>query len=86
MTSAATGARTRRSFGLRAGHAQVWAVSTQGAANRSGRGPPSASGDILASVLDRSPRKRSVLVLATFPTREIRTGEIAAGSVFALCR
>jgi hypothetical protein len=45
-----------------------------------------ASGDILASVLDRSPRKRSVLVLATFGARDVQPGETAAGTVFALCR
>jgi hypothetical protein len=45
-----------------------------------------ANGNILASVLDRSPRKRSVLVLATFPAREVPAGETAAGTVFALCR
>jgi hypothetical protein len=45
-----------------------------------------ASGDILASVLDRSPRKRSVLVLATFAAREVAVGETAAGTVLALCR
>ena len=45
-----------------------------------------ASGDILASVLDRSSRKRSVLVLASFPARDVQTGETAAGTVFALCR
>ena len=45
-----------------------------------------ASDDILASVLDRSPRKRSVLVLATFVSDEVRVGETAAGTVFALCR
>ena len=43
-----------------------------------------ASDDILASVLDRSPRKRSVLVLATFPASEVKVGETAAGTVYAL--
>jgi len=45
-----------------------------------------ASDDILASVLDRSPRKRSVLVLATFPTSDVKVGETAAGTVYSLCR
>jgi len=47
-----------------------------------------SSGEIGASVLDRNPRadKRSVLVMATFPAREISAGETAAGSVLALCR
>jgi hypothetical protein len=46
-----------------------------------------ASGDIGASVLDRRVRgKRSVLVMATFSTRDIAVGASAAGTVFALCR
>jgi hypothetical protein len=45
-------------------------------------------GDILASVLDRDPRarKRSVLVMARFTTREVRAGETASGTIYALCR
>lgn len=41
-----------------------------------------------ASVLDRDPRarKRSVLVLATFPTSDVRIGTSVSGKVFALCR
>lgn len=47
-----------------------------------------ASGDITAAVLDRNPRagKRSVLVMASFSTREIRPGQTATGTVHALCR
>jgi hypothetical protein len=47
-----------------------------------------ASDDIGASLLDRNARvgKRSVLVMATFATSEVRVGETAAGTVFALCR
>ena len=46
------------------------------------------AGDIRASVLDRDPRsrKRSVLVMARFATGEVRVGETASGSVYALCR
>lgn len=45
-------------------------------------------GDIAASVLDRNARtgKRSVLVMATFSTAEIAVGELASGTVYALCR
>jgi len=48
----------------------------------------SASDEIGASVLDRNARsrKRSVLVMATFPTSEVRVGEAVSGKVFALCR
>ena len=50
---------------------------------RSGTG----SGDIGASVLDRSARgKRSVLVMATFSTRDVAVGASATGTIFALCR
>jgi hypothetical protein len=54
---------------------------------RSWRGGTDA-GDILASVLDRDPRarKRSVLVMARFETSEVRVGETASGTVYALCR
>jgi len=47
-----------------------------------------SGGDILASVLDRNARaqKRSVLVMATFATSEVRVGETASGTVYALCR
>ncbi|MDX6679646.1 MAG: hypothetical protein QOE31_3698 [Solirubrobacteraceae bacterium] len=47
-----------------------------------------ASGDILASVLERNPlsRKHSVLVMASFATSAVRIGESATGTVFALCR
>ena len=45
------------------------------------------TGDVGASVLDRSARgKRSLLVMATFSTADIRAGETASGSVLALCR
>jgi len=56
----------------------------QGRTWRSGR----ATGEIGASVLERNPRsgKRSVLVMATFTTRDVRMGETATGSVLALCR
>jgi hypothetical protein len=45
-------------------------------------------GDILASVLDRDPRarKQSVLVMARFTTSEVRVGETASGTIYALCR
>jgi len=51
---------------------------------RSGR----ATGEIGASVLDRNARsgKTSVLVMATFTTRDVRMGETATGAVLALCR
>ncbi len=47
-----------------------------------------SGGDVLANVLDRNARsqKRSVLVMATFATREVRVGEDATGTVYALCR
>jgi hypothetical protein len=48
----------------------------------------SASPQIGVSVLDRNARARksSVLVMATFPTSEVRVGEAVTGTVFALCR
>jgi hypothetical protein len=54
---------------------------------RSWRGG-TTTGDILASVLTRSPlsRKPSVLVLASFATSAVRVGESATGTVYALCR
>jgi hypothetical protein len=47
-----------------------------------------AGGDVSAAVLDRNARsgKRSVLVMASFSTSEIRPGATAYGTVFALCR
>lgn len=46
-----------------------------------------AAGAIGVSVLDRNARgKRSVLVMATFSTSDVRVGESASGTVFALCR
>jgi hypothetical protein len=46
----------------------------------------SAGGDIGLSVLDRNARgKRSVLVMAT-PSTSVRAGDVAAGTVYALCR
>ena len=46
-----------------------------------------STGDIGASVLDRSARgKRSVLVMATFSAADVREGESAGGTVLALCR
>ena len=46
-----------------------------------------ASGEIGVSVLDRSARgKRSVLVMATFSTSAVAVGEVAAGTIYALCR
>lgn len=47
-----------------------------------------SSGDIGAAVLDRTSRshKRSVQVLATFPSSRIHRGDTARGRVFALCR
>ena len=46
-----------------------------------------ADGEIGVSVLDRSARgKRSVLVMATFSTSAVAVGEVAAGTVYALCR
>ncbi len=45
------------------------------------------SGAIGVTVLDRVvSKKRSVLVMATFNTRETAAGETAAGKVYALCR
>lgn len=44
-------------------------------------------GEIGVSVLDRRARgKRSVLVMATFSTSAVAVGEVAAGTVYALCR
>jgi hypothetical protein len=46
-----------------------------------------AHGEIGASVLDRNSRgKRSVLVMATFSTSDVRPGGTAVGTVYALCR
>ncbi len=46
-----------------------------------------ADGEIGLSILDRSARgKRSVLVMAKFSTSEVAVGEVAAGTVYALCR
>jgi hypothetical protein len=46
-----------------------------------------ADGEIGVSVLDRSARgKRSVLVMATFSTSAVAVGEVATGTVYALCR
>jgi hypothetical protein len=46
-----------------------------------------AAGDIGMSVLDRAvSEKRSVLVLASFDTRQTALGETAAGTIYALCR
>jgi len=45
------------------------------------------TGDVGASVLARSARgKRSLLVMATFSTADVREGETASGTVLALCR
>jgi hypothetical protein len=46
-----------------------------------------STGDIGVTVLDRAVSgKRSVLVMASFDTRETAVGETAAGTVYALCR
>ncbi len=48
-----------------------------------------SSGDIGVSVLDITAapgRKRSVLVMATFSASDVRVGESASGTVYALCR
>ncbi len=46
-----------------------------------------SDGDVGASVLNRNAAgKRSVLVMATYSTRDVRVGETATGTVFALCR
>jgi hypothetical protein len=46
-----------------------------------------AEGDIGVSVLDRNARgKRSVLVMATFSTSAVAVGQVASGTVYALCR
>jgi hypothetical protein len=46
-----------------------------------------SAGHISVTVLDRAvSRKRSVLVMASFDTRETAVGETAAGTVYALCR
>ena len=48
-----------------------------------------SGGDIGVSVLDITAapgRKRSVLVMATFSESDVRVGESASGTVYALCR
>jgi hypothetical protein len=48
-----------------------------------------SEGGIGVSVLDTTAapgRKRSVLVMATFSTTDVRVGESASGTVYALCR
>ncbi len=46
-----------------------------------------STGDVGAGVLDRSARgKRSLLVMVTFSASDVRQGETAGGTVFALCR
>lgn len=55
----------------------------QGKTWRSGTG----GGAIGVNVLSRSARgRRSVLVMATFSTSAVAVGEVAAGTVYALCR
>ena len=45
------------------------------------------SGTIGVTILDRTiSHKPSVLVMATFNTRATAVGEVAAGTVYALCR
>jgi hypothetical protein len=46
-----------------------------------------ASGSIGVSVLSSSARgKRTVLVMATFSTADVRVGDSASGTIYALCR
>ncbi len=46
-----------------------------------------ADGDLGLTVLSRNARgKRSVLVMATFSTSAVAAGEVAEGTVYALCR
>jgi hypothetical protein len=46
-----------------------------------------ARGEIGMTVLDRNARgKRSVLVMATFSTSDIRVGGTVVGTIYALCR
>lgn len=47
-----------------------------------------SSGDIGVSVLDSNARarKHSVLVMATFSSSEVAVGQVAAGTIYALCR
>jgi hypothetical protein len=58
-------------------------VCPKGKSWRSG----AAGGDVGVSVLDRNARgKRSVLVMATSSTSDVRVGTTASGTVYALCR
>jgi hypothetical protein len=46
-----------------------------------------SDGSVGVTVLDRNARgKRSVLVMATFSTTAVAVGQVAAGTIFALCR
>ncbi|HEX4344047.1 MAG TPA: hypothetical protein VHZ31_00655 [Solirubrobacteraceae bacterium] len=47
-----------------------------------------SSGAVGATILDRNARagKHSVLVMATFSTTQVAIGQVAAGTIYALCR
>jgi hypothetical protein len=47
-----------------------------------------SSGDVGVTVLDRNARaaKHSVLVMATFSTTQVAVGQVATGTIYALCR
>ena len=77
------GRRVRITRGDEPAFAALRMTCPRGKTWRSGIG----SGEIGASVLDRNARgQRTVLVMATFSTADVRVGATAAGTIYALCR
>ncbi len=77
------GRRVRITRGDEPAFAALRMTCPKGKTWRSGIG----SGEIGASVLTRDTRgQRTVLVMATFSTADVRVGATATGTIYALCR